>query len=112
MPKLQRFCKVCNVDISERFHSAKVCFKCLDTNGVRTGGLKAQVKVYYAVKKGILPPVRTLKCVDCGKPATVYEHRDYNKPLDVVPTCSSCNFKRGPAIYFNKSNEESTKTAI
>ena len=111
MQKL-KFCRVCNIDISERYHSAKVCFKCLDSNGIRTGGAKAQIQVYQAVKKGILPHISTLTCVDCGKPATVYEHRDYNKPLDVVPTCTSCNFKRGPAIYKNYTNQERRNNMI
>ncbi len=55
-------------------------------------------QVYLAVKAGALPPIKTLFCVDCGKPAKHYDHRDYNKPLDVVPVCVSCNFKRGGAI--------------
>jgi len=58
-----------------------------------------------AVKKSIddghiAPLDGSIACVDCGKPATVYEHRDYTKPLDVEPVCSSCNRKRGPAEYF------------
>lgn len=27
-----------------------------------------------------------------------YDHRDYNKPLEVEPVCHSCNMKRGPGI--------------
>ena len=37
-------------------------------------------------------------CVDCKKPADVYDHRDYGKPIDVVPVCKSCNRKRGEAL--------------
>lgn len=59
----------------------------------RAGGI-----VSSAVKNGALPRVKTLKCVDCGEPAQCYDHRDYSKPLDVVPTCYGCNAKRGPAI--------------
>ena len=36
--------------------------------------------------------------MDCGKQAHEYDHRDYDKPLEVEPTCKSCNSKRGPAI--------------
>lgn len=36
-------------------------------------------------------------CVDCGKPAQCYDHRDYLEPLDVDPVCMRCNGKRGPA---------------
>ena len=35
-------------------------------------------------------------CVDCGSKATCWEHRDYEKPLEVDPVCASCNKKRGP----------------
>jgi predicted Zn-ribbon and HTH transcriptional regulator len=38
---------------------------------------------------------KSTRCVDCGRKATGYEHRDYNKPLSVVPICSSCNIRRG-----------------
>lgn len=54
--------------------------------------------VSIAVKSGILQPAQKYKCVDCGKDAFVYEHRDYQKPLDVEPVCVSCNSKRGSAI--------------
>ena len=59
---------------------------------------KAFYEVKKAVKNGDLPPVSELKCVDCGKPAKHYDHRDYGKPLEVEPVCVSCNCKRGPAI--------------
>ena len=39
------------------------------------------------------------KCVDCGANATDYDHRDYNKPLDVEPVCRSCNIRRGNAVF-------------
>lgn len=62
------------------------------------GGAGAMAAVAKAVKAGALPEVSSRQCDDCGKPATLYEHRNYNKPLDVVPVCRSCNSKRGPAI--------------
>lgn len=55
----------------------------------------AGLLVRNAVFRGILPVVRTLRCVDCGMPATDYDHRDYLKPLDVDPVCKKCNKKRG-----------------
>lgn len=58
---------------------------------------KATKAVSRAVKTGKLPPVETLKCVDCGAKAKHYDHRDYTKPLDVEPCCIRCNFRRGPA---------------
>lgn len=63
---------------------------------------EARRKVTHAVKKavkaGALRPVRELTCVDCGSPAFDYDHRRYMAPLDVEPTCRSCNLKRGPAL--------------
>lgn len=53
--------------------------------------------VARAIREGKLPHPRTLKCVDCGSDAIEYEHRDYNKPLDVEPICRGCNLRRGPA---------------
>lgn len=61
----------------------------------------AQQAVAKAKKAGILPDLSTgaFACVDCGKPATVYEHRDYSRPLDVEPVCGGCNARRGCAKY-------------
>jgi hypothetical protein len=39
-----------------------------------------------------------MQCVDCGAQARDYDHRDYNKPLEVDPVCRRCNLRRGPAI--------------
>lgn len=44
-----------------------------------------------------LPPARNFLCVDCGKPATDYDHYlGYNDEhcLDVQPVCRSCHFRR------------------
>ena len=60
---------------------------------------KASSLVNRAVQSGSLPSPKTLVCFDCGKHAAVYDHRDYHKPLEVVPVCSSCNRKRGMANH-------------
>jgi len=39
-----------------------------------------------------------MKCEDCGRDAECYDHRDYNKPLDVEPVCRQCNSIRGAGI--------------
>ncbi len=39
------------------------------------------------------------KCVDCGGSASVWDHRDYRKPLDVSPVCDSCNHVRGQGAF-------------
>lgn len=60
---------------------------------------RAAARILLATKSGRLPRLLDVEtpCVDCGKRALVYEHRNYLRPLDVVPTCDSCNHKRGPA---------------
>lgn len=57
--------------------------------------------VAQAKARGELPYLDgSIACVDCKRwPATVYEHRDYSKPLDVEPVCHNCNMKRGPAFW-------------
>lgn len=63
----------------------------------------ASGKVQSAVARGLLPRVRRPResalvlCVDCGKQAHHYDHRDYLEPLAVQPVCGSCNHRRGLA---------------
>jgi hypothetical protein len=59
---------------------------------------QAQLAVKRAVANGDLAKLDgSIPCVDCGKPARNYDHRDYHKPLEVDPVCLSCNKQRGPA---------------
>ena len=59
----------------------------------------AHNEVHKAIEEGRLPRLDgSIACLDCGKPAQVYEHREYAKPLAVDPTCKSCNVRRGPAV--------------
>jgi len=64
------------------------------------GSYQAKMAVYYAIQKGVLPSLKKnlIPCSDCGERATQYDHRDYNKPLDVSPVCLLCNQKRGKGI--------------
>lgn len=66
---------------------------------------KGHLYIKKAVKDGYLPRPATLLCLDCGCPAQVYDHRDYNRPLDVEPVCHACNVKRGPALPFVHVND-------
>ncbi len=53
-----------------------------------------------AIFRGELPPVTTLRCVDCDPVATAYDHfKGYARKhwLDVEPVCDSCNAKRARA---------------
>lgn len=61
-------------------------------------GAKAINRISAAVKWRHIPRAATFACVDCGIPATEYDHRDYTKPRDVEPVCRPCNHKRGPAL--------------
>src|SRR5882757_3040768 len=57
--------------------------------------------VARAKKNGVLPLLSDGKtpCADCNKPALAYDHRDYSKPLDVVPVCLPCNTRRGQGLH-------------
>jgi hypothetical protein len=56
--------------------------------------------ILLAIRTGRLLPASTFKCVDCKENwASGWEHRDYDRPLDVDPTCGSCNHMRGPAKF-------------
>lgn len=59
----------------------------------------AHVAVARAIRHGILRSLKDFQtdCVDCGGIAVAYDHRDYDKPLEVDPVCKRCNILRGPA---------------
>jgi len=62
---------------------------------------KAHGHVAFLVASGKLPKVQTCACVDCGKKAQHYDHRDYHATAEVQPVCSGCNTRRGPAKPFS-----------
>jgi hypothetical protein len=67
-----------------------------ETNG---GKQYAGTIVGAAVRRGYLPKLDgSVPCIDCGRAAQHYDHRDYNYPLLVQPVCRSCNSKRGRAV--------------
>ncbi len=49
---------------------------------------------HTAIKCGLLPEPLDCRCVDCGRQADCYDHRDYSRPLDVEPVCIACNGHR------------------
>jgi hypothetical protein len=61
---------------------------------------RAQQITHRAVLAGELPNLKTqkIRCADCPERANHYDHRDYAKPLEVVPVCQKCNVRRGKAI--------------
>ena len=68
----------------------------------------AHTKVHEAIKEGTLPRLGQgdILCVDCGAIAVEYDHRDYQKPLEVEPVCRKCNAKRGHANGFTSHLDE------
>ena len=100
---MTKICKICNKQIFFRDSRASICFPCYDS-GYGVGQRRAHAAVCVAIKKGKLKPAHDSYCVDCGNPATEYDHRDYNKPLEVEPVCQSCNYKRGSAIPLDMTN--------
>jgi len=92
-------CHVCKNKIDDIYWLGKSCKLCQEKYEI--GKSRAHSAVSKAIKAGKLKPVKELDCVDCGKQAKFYDHRNYNKPLDVVPVCHSCNLHRGHGIALN-----------
>ena len=90
-------CAICLRNVKNRTASAKYCGQCGRTKYSLRG--KAISVTQRAIRRGEMPPARAYMCVDCGNPATQYDHRDYSKPLHVDPVCRSCNWHRGPADW-------------
>lgn len=67
---------------------------------------RAGAAVTQAKKRGEIPYLRDgkTKCSDCDAPAVVYDHRDYDKPLEVEPVCNRCNQRRGRAAWSPPKN--------
>lgn len=90
-----QFCKACSQPYLGKLTVQTYCKPCKPSIS------KAQIAAVITVRKarlaGDLPPPNKLKCVDCGKPAYCYDHRDYSKPLQVDAVCASCNKYRGAA---------------
>lgn len=66
-------------------------------NQIRWPGRQAaRQAVWYAVKRGEIPPAAALMC-GCGNPASEYDHHEgyewFNR-LNVVPLCKPCHTKR------------------
>jgi hypothetical protein len=67
--------------------------------------IAARYLVRVAVNLGIIDPVLTRKCVDCGGQSTEYDHHmgyDREHWLVVEPVCKSCHNVRGILRKHNK----------
>lgn len=96
---IKRRCRVCMSDYMRvrRARGLRQADNKFNKNCKKHSGYEAKKKVYIAVRRGDIPKAATLTCVDCGNSAQVYDHRDYNLPLDINPVCKSCNTLRGKA---------------
>ena len=82
---------------------------------VANGSRKAKGRVRYAEEIGILPKLSVIvvTCFYCQlRRATQWEHRDYNKPLEVMPCCRICNQKLGPARPYDKDEYLKNNTHV
>lgn len=99
LPKRITPCEHCGGDaLSGAFGAVRrFCAKC------RCAYLREKAyagnKISSAIKYGRLKPATEYKCVDCDGPASVWEHRDYRKPLDIEPVCKTCNALRKGALW-------------
>jgi len=92
-----RYCVMCESVVPRgRSHSQYCSLTCVTSISYARSCIGNRIA--QLVRSGEIPPAKTLVCVDCGGSAREYEHREYLRPLDVVPVCRSCNLKRGPAL--------------
>lgn len=93
-------CRECGaVEVRSGCNAKFLCTACKPPLDPYTQAKRAaHAAVATARRAGKLPDPYELDCVDCGEPAIEYEHRDYSKPLDVVPICRRCNLLRGRAL--------------
>ena len=92
-----RICAHCSKPITEDLHGNCKYHHACSIKRVMMSYKCSQI-VLKAIRRGELKRADEFECVDCGKPAYCYDHRDYSKPLDVDPVCNGCNIRRGPAI--------------
>ena len=97
----------CCIDCEKPMDNEFVNFK-----PIRCGKCRSRLASYEAMKQqahtlvaaeirhGNISHPSEHKCVDCGRDAECYDHRDYANPLYVQPVCFSCNIIRGPAVQF------------
>lgn len=90
-------CIRCSKQYEEgRLGRSRMCRPCSFANIDESKTASRQVR--RAIRRGEMERADAHSCVDCGKQARDYDHRDYLKPLDVVPVCRGCNVRRGTAL--------------
>ena len=83
-------CIVCDSIFESASRYRRYCVDCLPA----VQNVQREAKQAMSIQADI----RALRCVDCQRPASEYDHRYYARPNDVVPVCKSCNKARGPAL--------------
>lgn len=96
--KRQAECLQCGVTFTA-WGRGHICYPCRILRCQHRGQQQAATAVAKAIRTGLLPRPTGLPCTDCTRPAEEYDHRDYNRPLDVQPVCRRCNARRGPAKW-------------
>lgn len=92
-----RRCVHCNDVFYPRSLCKWYCLDCEDKKErAKTRALKLVAK---AIKDGHMLPATSFECWDCSEPAIVFDHRNYDRALDVQPVCRACNRRRGPAAF-------------
>lgn len=92
-------CETCGDEEERSGVWQRFCYDCIRAHSVAYSRLTSPARAAVAreIREGRMKKASEFACVDCGKPARDYDHRDYARPLDVQPVCRSCNRKRGPA---------------
>lgn len=110
-------CEMCGEQETRPSNRARFCLGCARARSnerIRRWS-EANPNVYLAHKATTLakwrkeiPWPNDFDCVDCGRPAECYDHRDYLRPLDVEPVCYSCNRRRGPGLNMSTEQKRSS----
>lgn len=100
MSKKNKNCMHCGNQKNRRYpNNSYYCLKC--TWAIRHPLADIAFDcVKAAIRNGLMPRAKDLKCIDCGSMATEYDHRNYTRPIEVDPVCHGCNMRRGPAFPY------------
>ena len=92
-----RPCAKCGTDLGPGYEKPFYCWPC--RKEIAAIRVRVTQLVHRAIHRGELSHPKTLVCVDCGSSAQCYDHRSYDRPLDVEAVCRKCNHRRGPASW-------------
>ncbi len=101
-------CFRCGYEWIPRTDVIKTCAKCRSPYWDKARNKQEYIKmriwatgvVQNSKYRQFIGKAKDEKCVDCGKKASHWEHRNYSRPLQIEPVCESCNFKRGRSTNY------------